>query len=52
LRAFGAPATVIHVGVTPEQVELMDLPTRKANPKDSRYRGFVEHFGSDLCTEV
>ena len=52
LRSFGAAATVIHVGVTPEQVAVMDLPTRQANPKDSRYRGFVDYFGSDLCTEV
>jgi hypothetical protein len=52
LRSFGADATVLQVGVTPSQVWEMGLPTRRAKASDSRYRGFVERFGSDLCTEV
>ncbi len=52
LRTFGADATVIHVGVTPEQVWKLGLPTRRASKSDKRYKGFVAHFGSDSCTEV
>ena len=52
LRTFGADATVIHVGVTPEQVWNLGLPTRRASKSDKRYKGFVAHFGSDSCTEV
>jgi hypothetical protein len=52
LRTFGADATVQHVGVTPEQVAIMQLPRRRAKRTDSRYRGFVQHFGSESCTEV
>jgi len=52
LRSFGADATVLQMGVTPWQVEVMGLPTRRAKTTDSRYRGFVQRFGSDLCTEV
>jgi hypothetical protein len=52
LRSFDADATVHLVGVTPSQVRQMRLPTRRAKPTDSRYRGFVERFGSDICTEV
>lgn len=52
LREFGADAHVEHVGVTPGQVARWGLPTRRAKPSDTRYRGFVEYFGSDRCTEV
>jgi hypothetical protein len=52
LREFGADVTVFHMGVTPEQVHDMGLPTRRAKRSDTRYRGFVQHFGSDSCTEV
>jgi len=52
LRGFGANARVLHVGVTPLQVQRWGLPTRRAKHSDSRYWGFVDHFDSDLCTEV
>jgi hypothetical protein len=52
LREFGANAQVTQVGVTPEQVQRWGLPTRRAKPSDTRYRGFVERFGSERCTEV
>jgi hypothetical protein len=28
------------------------LPTRRAKRSDSRCQGFIQHFGSDSCTEV
>jgi hypothetical protein len=30
----------------------MGLPTRPGKRTDTRYRAFVERFGSDRCTEV
>ena len=52
LRDFGADTTVMHMGVTPAQVSNMGLPTRRGKRSDKRYPGFVQHFGSDSCTEV
>jgi hypothetical protein len=52
LRDFGAEATVFHLGVNPRQVTEMRLPTRPGKRSDTRYRAFVERFGSDRCTEV
>jgi hypothetical protein len=52
LREFGAEATVLHMGVNPQQVSAMRLPTRPGKRADTRYRAFVERFGSDRCTEV
>ena len=52
LRTFGADATVIHAAVRPQQIRDWQLPTRRAKRSDKRYKGFVEHFGSELCTEV
>jgi hypothetical protein len=52
LRDFGADVTVNHVAVHPWQGEQWGLPTRVAKRGDSRYRGFVERFGSNSCTEL
>ena len=52
LRSFGIDATVFHTAVHLEQVRALGLPVRQAKMKDSRYRAFVRHFGSDLSTEV
>lgn len=52
LRSFGADARVTQVGVSAEQVAAWGLPTRHAKRTDSRCEGFIEHFGSDSCTEV
>lgn len=52
IRQFGTDARVTHVAVHPAQIAQWHLPTRKAKHTDSRFRGFVAHFGSDACTEL
>jgi len=51
LREFGVDVTLHRVAVTPEQIDLYNLPTRPGKQSDNKHAAFVSTYGPD-CVEV